>query len=147
MQRFTSPYASRPEETRGRVDETWGTVREASREMPRLSEQAASLRRSAMENAEELRERSGAAMRSAQDMGAEHPLLLSAVGLAIGAVAGMMVAPIVFLDPNMMAGILLYGFAGALLGGIIRHRDTIFLDYFLDIWRSWAVLRCFSTGC
>jgi branched-chain amino acid transport system permease protein len=37
---------------------------------------------------------------------------------AIGAVAGMMVAPIVFLDPNMMAGILLYGFAGALLGGI-----------------------------
>ncbi|MEY4752146.1 MAG: hypothetical protein RIQ60_4360 [Pseudomonadota bacterium] len=37
---------------------------------------------------------------------------------AIGAVAGMMVAPIVFLDPNMMAGILLYGFASALLGGI-----------------------------
>jgi branched-chain amino acid transport system permease protein len=37
---------------------------------------------------------------------------------AIGAVAGMMVAPIVYLDPNMMAGILLYGFAGALLGGI-----------------------------
>jgi branched-chain amino acid transport system permease protein len=41
-------------------------------------------------------------------------------GLAasIGAIAGMMVAPIVFLDPNMMAGILLYSFAGALLGGI-----------------------------
>jgi branched-chain amino acid transport system permease protein len=41
-------------------------------------------------------------------------------GLAagIGAVAGCMVAPIVFLDPNMMAGILLYAFAGALLGGI-----------------------------
>jgi branched-chain amino acid transport system permease protein len=37
---------------------------------------------------------------------------------AVGAVAGMMVAPIVFLDPNMMGGILLYGFAGALLGGI-----------------------------
>ena len=37
---------------------------------------------------------------------------------AIGAVAGMMVAPIVFLDPNMMLGILLYAFAGALLGGI-----------------------------
>jgi branched-chain amino acid transport system permease protein len=30
----------------------------------------------------------------------------------------MMVAPIVFLDPNMMGGILLYAFAGALLGGI-----------------------------
>ncbi|MBN9530291.1 MAG: branched-chain amino acid ABC transporter permease [Alphaproteobacteria bacterium] len=37
---------------------------------------------------------------------------------AIGAVAGMLVAPIVFLDPNMMAGILLYAFAAALLGGI-----------------------------
>jgi len=37
---------------------------------------------------------------------------------AIGAVAGMMVAPIVFLDPNMMFGILIYAFAGALLGGI-----------------------------
>jgi branched-chain amino acid transport system permease protein len=28
------------------------------------------------------------------------------------------VAPIVYLDPNMMSGILLYGFAAALLGGI-----------------------------
>jgi branched-subunit amino acid ABC-type transport system permease component len=37
---------------------------------------------------------------------------------AIGSVAGMMVAPAVFLDPNMMLGILLYAFAGALLGGI-----------------------------
>lgn len=37
---------------------------------------------------------------------------------AIGAVAGIMVAPVVFLDPNMMGGILLYAFAGALLGGI-----------------------------
>ena len=37
---------------------------------------------------------------------------------AIGAIAGAMVAPVVFLDPNMMAGILLYAFAGPLLGGI-----------------------------
>jgi len=37
---------------------------------------------------------------------------------AIGAVAGMMIAPIVFLEPNMMIGTLLYGFAGALLGGL-----------------------------
>jgi branched-chain amino acid transport system permease protein len=40
-------------------------------------------------------------------------------GLAamVGAVAGMMVAPVVFLDPNMMAGILIYAFASATLGG------------------------------
>lgn len=37
---------------------------------------------------------------------------------AIGAVAGMMVAHLVYLDPNMMGGILIYGFAGALVGGI-----------------------------
>lgn len=37
---------------------------------------------------------------------------------AIGSVAGMMVAPLVFLEPNMMSGVLLYAFASALLGGI-----------------------------
>jgi len=37
---------------------------------------------------------------------------------AIGAVAGMLIAPVVFLDPNMMLSILLYGFAGAVLGGL-----------------------------
>jgi len=41
-------------------------------------------------------------------------------GLAavLGAVAGMMTAPIVFLEPNMMGGVILYAFAAALLGGI-----------------------------
>lgn len=37
---------------------------------------------------------------------------------AVGAVAGCMVAHIVYLDPNMMGGILLYAFASALIGGI-----------------------------
>jgi branched-chain amino acid transport system permease protein len=37
---------------------------------------------------------------------------------AIGAVAGMLIAPVVFLEPNMMLGALLYGFAGAVLGGL-----------------------------
>jgi branched-chain amino acid transport system permease protein len=47
-------------------------------------------------------------------------MLLLGWGLAgaIGAVAGMMVAPVVFLDPNMMTGVLIYAFAGALIGGI-----------------------------
>jgi branched-chain amino acid transport system permease protein len=41
-------------------------------------------------------------------------------GLAavLGAVAGMMAAPIAFLDPNMMLIILIYAFAAAVLGGI-----------------------------
>ena len=37
---------------------------------------------------------------------------------AVGSIAGMMVAPTVYLDPNMMSGILLYAFAAALVGGI-----------------------------
>jgi branched-chain amino acid transport system permease protein len=37
---------------------------------------------------------------------------------AIGAIAGMLIAPVVFLDPNMMFGVLLYGFTGAVLGGL-----------------------------
>ena len=37
---------------------------------------------------------------------------------AVGAVAGMLVAPVVYLEPNMMAGVLLYAFAAALVGGI-----------------------------
>src|SRR3989442_5068635 len=41
-------------------------------------------------------------------------------GLAalVGAVAGMLVAPVIFLEPNMMSGILIYAFASATLGGI-----------------------------
>jgi branched-chain amino acid transport system permease protein len=41
-------------------------------------------------------------------------------GLAamLGAVAGMLAAPTIFLDPNMMQAILIYAFAAAVLGGI-----------------------------
>ena len=41
-------------------------------------------------------------------------------GLAavLGAVSGMMIAPVVFLDPNMMQTVLLYALAAAILGGI-----------------------------
>ena len=48
-------------------------------------------------------------------------------GLAssIGAVAGIMVAHIVYLDPNMMAGILLYAFASALVGGISNPAGAV----------------------
>jgi branched-chain amino acid transport system permease protein len=37
---------------------------------------------------------------------------------AIGAVAGMLIAPVVFLEPNMMTSVLLYGFAAAVVGGL-----------------------------
>lgn len=52
---------------------------------------------------------------------------------AIGAVAGMMVAPIVFLEPNMMIGILLYGFAGALLGGIGNPAGAVLGGFLIGV--------------
>jgi len=70
----------------------------------------------------------GLAMRSAAVNPAASRLLGVRVGrmLAIGwgfaavlgAVAGMMAAPTVFLDPNMMLVVLIYAFAAAVLGGI-----------------------------
>jgi branched-chain amino acid transport system permease protein len=40
------------------------------------------------------------------------------VAAALGAVSGMMVAPILFLTPSMMQVVLIYAFAAAVLGGI-----------------------------
>jgi branched-chain amino acid transport system permease protein len=37
---------------------------------------------------------------------------------ALGAIAGMLTAPSVFLDPTMMQAVLIYAFAGAVVGGI-----------------------------
>jgi branched-chain amino acid transport system permease protein len=37
---------------------------------------------------------------------------------AIGTTIGLLVAPIFFLEPNLMLGVLVYGFAAALVGGI-----------------------------
>jgi branched-chain amino acid transport system permease protein len=37
---------------------------------------------------------------------------------ALGAISGLMIAPVVFLEPNMMQTVLIYAFAAAVLGGI-----------------------------
>ena len=52
---------------------------------------------------------------------------------AIGAIAGMMVAQIVYLEPNMMGGILLYAFAGALLGGIDNPWGAVAGGYLVGV--------------
>jgi branched-chain amino acid transport system permease protein len=41
-----------------------------------------------------------------------------ALSAAVGAVGGMMIAPLVLLQPPMMLGVLLYAFAAAVLGGM-----------------------------
>lgn len=52
---------------------------------------------------------------------------------AVGAVAGAMVAPVVYLEPNMMASILLYGFAGALVGGITNPAGAVFGGFLVGV--------------
>jgi branched-chain amino acid transport system permease protein len=54
----------------------------------------------------------------------------------VGSVAGMMVAPIVFLDPNMMGGILLYAFASALLGGISSPGGAVFGGFVIGVMEN-----------
>jgi len=41
-----------------------------------------------------------------------------ALSATVGAVAGMLLAPTLFLSPSMMAGVLLFAFAAAVLGGL-----------------------------
>jgi branched-chain amino acid transport system permease protein len=57
---------------------------------------------------------------------------------AIGAIAGMMVAPIVFLDPNMMAGVLLYAFAAALVGGIDNPAGAVLGGFIVGVLENVA---------
>jgi branched-chain amino acid transport system permease protein len=63
---------------------------------------------------------------------------------AVGAVAGMMVAPIVYLDPNMMGGILLYAFAAALVGGIDSPMGAVIGGFMVGVLEN--VLGAFVIG-
>jgi branched-chain amino acid transport system permease protein len=57
---------------------------------------------------------------------------------AVGAVAGMMIAPVVFLEPNMMLGILLYGFAGAVVGGLTSPGGAVLGGFSVGIIENLA---------
>ncbi|TAK44695.1 MAG: branched-chain amino acid ABC transporter permease [Betaproteobacteria bacterium] len=63
---------------------------------------------------------------------------------AVGSVAGMMVAPIVYLDPNMMGGILLYAFAAALVGGVDNPGGAVFGGFLVGVLEN--VLGAFVIG-
>jgi branched-chain amino acid transport system permease protein len=57
---------------------------------------------------------------------------------AIGAIAGMLIAPVVFLEPNMMLGALLYGFAAAVLGGLSSPGGALFGGFAVGITENLA---------
>jgi branched-chain amino acid transport system permease protein len=50
----------------------------------------------------------------------------------MGTISGLMVAPIVFLEPNMMQSIVVYAFASAVLGGIILGVALNLLGNYVD---------------
>lgn len=55
---------------------------------------------------------------------------------AIGSVAGMMIAPVVFLEPNMMLGVLIYGFAAAVLGGLSSPFGAVAGGFLVGIFEN-----------
>jgi branched-chain amino acid transport system permease protein len=59
-------------------------------------------------------------------------------GLAasLGAVSGMMVAPIVFLSPTMMQSVLIYAFAAAVLGGIESPAGAVIGGMLLGVFTT-----------
>jgi branched-chain amino acid transport system permease protein len=61
-------------------------------------------------------------------------------GLAalVGAVAGMMVAPVIFLEPNMMSGILIYAFAAATLGGFTSPGGAVLGGFLVGVMENLA---------
>jgi branched-chain amino acid transport system permease protein len=57
---------------------------------------------------------------------------------AIGAIAGMLIAPVVFLEPNMMGGVLVYGFAAAVLGGLTSPLGAVLGGFLVGIVENLA---------
>ncbi|MBH5399282.1 branched-chain amino acid ABC transporter permease [Bradyrhizobium sp. CNPSo 4010] len=57
---------------------------------------------------------------------------------AIGSIAGMLIAPVVFLEPNMMGGVLIYGFAAAVLGGLSSPFGAVVGGFLVGIFENLA---------
>jgi branched-chain amino acid transport system permease protein len=57
---------------------------------------------------------------------------------AIGAVAGILIAPVVFLEPNMMGGVLVYGFAAAVLGGLTSPLGAVIGGFLVGVFENLA---------
>jgi branched-chain amino acid transport system permease protein len=77
--------------------------------------------------------RIGLAMRAAASLPESARLVA-----AIGSIAGMLIAPVVFLEPNMMAGVLIYGFASAVLGGLTSPLGAVIGGFLVGIFENLA---------
>lgn len=63
---------------------------------------------------------------------------------AAGAIAGMMAAPIVFMEPSMMMSPLIYALAGALLGGISNPWGAVAGGFFVGVLEN--ILGAYVVG-
>ena len=57
---------------------------------------------------------------------------------SIGAIGGMLIAPVVFLEPNMMASVLLYGFAAAVVGGLTSPGGAVLGGFIVGVLENLA---------
>lgn len=61
-----------------------------------------------------------------------------AAGAVLGGVAGILTAPITYLEPNMMIDILIMGFAAAILGGFVNLPGAVLGGLIVGIYGNWV---------
>ncbi|PLT33491.1 branched-chain amino acid ABC transporter permease [Bacillus sp. V5-8f] len=59
-----------------------------------------------------------------------------AIGTVLGGVAGMLIAPITYLDPNMMQEVSILAFAAAVLGGFVSLPGAVLGGLFIGIFET-----------
>src|SRR5258705_9411446 len=54
----------------------------------------------------------------------------------IGAIAGILIARVVFVDTNMILGVLIYGFAAAVLGGLTSPLGAVVGGFLVGVFEN-----------
>src|SRR3979411_2740649 len=83
--------------------------------------------------------RAAAALPESAPPGGVHPPSaerLGALASVIGPIAGIVIAPVVFLEPNMMLGVLIYGFAAAVLGGLTSPLGAVVGGFLVGVFEN-----------
>ena len=59
-------------------------------------------------------------------------------GTSLLVLAALLIAPVVFLEPNMMLGTLIYGFAAAVLGGLTSPLGAVVGGFLVGVFENLA---------
>ena len=60
------------------------------------------------------------------------------IGTSLVVLAALLIAPVVFLEPNMMGGVLIYGFAAAVLGGLTSPLGAVVGGFLVGVFENLA---------